>query len=207
MLCTSQLRSRSGEEVGVWWVWSYTTSYLHIPKNWVYIFKKRKKEERMQTVWCGWWVLLMSLTAAAAPWAAFCWWQPHRCLWTSEKRNRRGRECRRNLVFLLKQGQGTPTSNLPPPNIDAITQPKGGRSIKERINDSNLISRDRDGVTPWETVRVSGDKRGTRGHVFCLLSKKISWGLWTDPPLLSPESLFCSHCYTVNLQSVSVHPQ
>lgn len=41
MLCSAELRARSGEEVGVWWVWSYTTSYLHIPKNYVSI-KKRK---------------------------------------------------------------------------------------------------------------------------------------------------------------------
>lgn len=66
----------------------------------------------------------------------------------------------------FKQGQETPA-----PNLDAITSLKDGRCIKERINDSNLISCDRVSVTPWETVRVSGDKGSARGHVFCLLSK------------------------------------
>lgn len=59
-----------------------------------------------------------------------------------------------------------------PSNTDAITQLKDGRCIKERINDSNLASWDRNSVTPWETVRMSGDKGSARGHVFCLLSQK-----------------------------------
>lgn len=76
----------------------------------------------------------------------------------------------------FKQGQETLTSPFLPPNFDAITQLKDSRSIKERINDSNLLRWDRDCVAPWETVRVSGDKGGTLGRGFCLVSKKNQLG-------------------------------
>lgn len=111
---------------------------------------------------------------------------------------------RRTLHFYLTR-PGHPQLNLPAvKNIDAITQPKDGRCIKERINDSNLVSRDRDSVTPWETVRVSGDKGSTRDHVFCLLSQNQLGTLNRPSQLLSTEHLFCLHCYLVHLRSATV---
>lgn len=98
-----QVRRRSWCVVGV-----KLYNQLHITKKWLHVYINIFICKRMQTVWWDWRVLLRSLTAAAAPWAAFCWWQPHRCLWTSEKWERRGPERQQNLVFLLKQARVSP---------------------------------------------------------------------------------------------------
>lgn len=110
----SEVKQVKGEILGgfslvVWWLYTDEDEKCCAPLSWgpgqekrlvcsgcevmqqaIYTYPKKKKNN-VQTVWCDGWVFQMLLTEAAAPWAAFCWWPPHHCLWTSEKRDRRGR--------------------------------------------------------------------------------------------------------------------